>query len=666
MTTRTKAFRNRGRLAMLEPDSAETLRLSRLASEIARVGYWHLDAQTRAIRWSEQVFRIFGLEPGSEPALDAAMAMIHPDDRARSDEELERALRTGEPYSTTARLTWPSGEVRHATSRAVCERGPDGAVTAIFGVLIDSTEQKRTELALHDSQARYRLLADQSIDVILRVGAGDIIRYVSPACRRYGYEPEDLIGRCGYEIVHPDDAAHLKRLIDNLFSGAGVDPTANREYRLRTKNGLWVWMEGNPSIVRDDRGAPIEVISTLRDITQRKLMEAELVAAKEAALAAAQAKSEFLANMSHEIRTPLTSIVGFSELLEEQPDLNERSAGYVRRVGNGAKALLATVNDILDFSKLEAGQVTIERRPVAVAKLAHEIAELLDAQAASKALRLDCVCGPGVPEFVLADGERLRHILLNLLGNAVKFTEAGSVQLRLNWSDDAALLFEVEDTGPGISEAGQARLFQRFSQVDGSTTRMHGGTGLGLAICKGLVEAMNGELGVASTEGVGSRFWFKIPAEPAAEPPIASDDAQSALPTPGTRVLVVDDNRANRDLVSAVLSPFRLELTEAADGASAIGLAQAAPFDLILMDIRMPGIDGLEAMKQIRQGGGPNRDIPILAFTADVEPTHIMALTRAGFDSYLTKPVKPVDLIGAVAGWPTGGASPSLATRSEG
>jgi PAS domain S-box-containing protein len=541
------------------------------------------------------------------------------------------------------------------------------AFRAVHVSLNDARRQEHDALAqLSESEARYRMLADQSIDVILRAGPGDIVRYVSPACRHYGYEPEDLIGRSAYEIVHPDDAAHLKSLIDNLFGGAVLDPRANREYRLRTKNGLWVWMEGNPSIVRDEHGAPIEVVSTLRDITQRKLMEAELVAAKEEALAAAQAKSEFLANMSHELRTPLTSILGFSKLLEEQADPNERSAGYVRRVGNAAKALLATVNDILDFSKLEAGEFTIDRIPVDVVTLAQELAELLDAQAAEKGLRLDCISDPDIPAYVLVDGERLRHILLNLLSNAVKFTEAGSVQLRLHWAADGALLFEVRDTGAGISPAGQARLFQRFSQVDGSTTRAHGGTGLGLAICKGLVEAMDGEIGVESTEGVGSRFWFKIPAEAAIASPIASDEVESALPTPGIRVLVVDDNKTNRDLVLAVLGPFDLELTEAVDGASAIEAAQVTPFDLILMDIRMPGIDGLQAMNTIRRSGGPNNGVPILAFTADVEPAHLVALTRAGFDGYLPKPVQPMDLVCAVASWGHSSTPQSATANAEG
>ena len=638
-------------------DPMESRELSRLASQLAQVGYWRLDVQTGVIQWSEQMFRIFGLEPGPEPALEGAMAMIHPDDRATADEALDHAIRTGEPSSNTTRLTWSNGEIRHISGRMVCERNDRGEVSAVFGVLIDVTDQKRVELALVESEARYRLLADQSMDVILRVGAGDIIRYVSPSCRRYGYEPEDLVRAIeSYEIVHPDDAAQLRRLIEDLFSGGQVDPTANREYRLRTKDGLWVWMEGNPFIVRDETGAPIEVVSTLRDTTQRKLMEAELMAAKEAAVASAHAKSEFLANMSHEIRTPLTSIVGFSKLLEDQPELSERSSSYVARVGNAAKALLAAVNDILDFSKLEARQVVIDRRPLPIAVLCGEIAEILEPQAAAKGLDLSCHCAADVPRFVLVDGERLRQVLVNLLGNAVKFTETGSVELRVSSAGPDELLFEVDDTEAGISPAGQARLFPTiFANRRFDHPGPHGGTGLGLAICKGLIEAMQGQIGVESTEGVGSRFWFKIPAPVAAAPDIVSEKtSRTQQPMPGARVLVVDDNATNRELVLAVLGAFGLELTEAFDGASALDAAQTAPFDLILMDIRMPGMDGREAMRRIRDGGGPNAGIPILAFTADVAPKNVMALTSAGFDGYLPKPINPAELVSAIADWTSG------------
>jgi signal transduction histidine kinase/ActR/RegA family two-component response regulator len=379
---------------------------------------------------------------------------------------------------------------------------------------------------------------------------------------------------------------------------------------------------------------------------------ADLVAAKVAAETAARVKSEFLANMSHEIRTPLTSIIGFTSLLAEQPDLGDVSSRYLARVENGAKALLATVNDVLDFTKLEAGQIKIERRPLHLETLTAELVQLFEPQSAVKGVALRYVCAAEAPDTVLADAERLRQILINLVGNAVKFTEAGSVTVAVGWTEPDVLRFEVTDTGVGVSQSGQAQLFQRFSQVDGSTTRSHGGTGLGLAICKGLVEAMGGEIGVESKLGKGSRFWFQVPAARVSIVLAADRGVEpAARPTEGARVLVVDDNAANRELALAVLGSFGLTLMDAADGFEAIAIAEHTPLDLILMDIRMPGMDGVSATRRIRAGGGLNAGVPILAFTADVAAENISSLIAAGFDGHVAKPVRPADLFNAVAEW---------------
>ena len=229
----------------------DQVRLSRLAAQVARVGYWRLDAATLRINWSEEMFAIFGLPPGDEPALEAAMAQVHPEDRATSDAQLEAALATGAPYESRTRLVLASGETRTLQGRATGELGADGKVVGVVGALIDITDQVRREAELAASEAGYRLLADHASDIILTITAEDIITYVSPACRRFGYEPEELVGRCGYEITHPDDLPKLRGLIAGLFSGAPVDRTLNRDYRLMAKDGSWVWMEGNPSILRD-------------------------------------------------------------------------------------------------------------------------------------------------------------------------------------------------------------------------------------------------------------------------------------------------------------------------------------------------------------------------------------------------------------------------------
>ena len=370
---------------------------------------------------------------------------------------------------------------------------------------------------------------------------------------------------------------------------------------------------------------------------QRRRLKAE-------AEAAAQVKAEFLANMSHELRTPLTAVLGFTQLVEGQPELSAETRGYVQRVANAGKALRATVNDILDFSKLEAGQVEIKRLPMSPAALMREAAELFAAQAQEKGVVMRASGLSNLPPLVEADPDRLRQILLNLIGNAVKFTERGAVIASAKFDAAAGRLsFEVSDTGPGIAPEQVDYLFQRFSQIDGA--RRSGGTGLGLAICKGLVDAMGGRIGVASARGAGSRFWFEIPARladgaTAAEAP----EVRAGLPD-GCRVLVVDDNAANRHLVHAILTPFGVDLTEATDGDEGVAEAEARSFDLVLMDLRMPRLDGRAAAALIRAGQGPNQRTPILAFSADASALPADEL----FAGHVPKPLSALGLIETMA-----------------
>ena len=395
--------------------------------------------------------------------------------------------------------------------------------------------------------------------------------------------------------------------------------------------------------------ATVVVISfpTAAVLAQRRHALEELKAARAAAEAAAAVKGDFLANMSHELRTPLTSVLGFTRLALEQPDLSAASRGYIDRASTAGAALLATVNDILDFSKLESGQLQVRPEPCDVLKVAHETLDMFSSAADAKGVvpRFE----PGeVPPSLAADPNRLRQLLLNLIGNAVKFSEDGDVVLAVSWNPASQrLTMSVTDQGPGIAEAQQSLLFRRFSQVDASSTRRHGGTGLGLAICMGLVEAMGGEIGVESEPGKGARFFFEIPAPEAAVPESAPEEEGPVFPV-GVRVLVADDHAVNRELVRVVLTPFGAVIVEAANGVEAVAQASLAPFDVILMDLRMPEMDGLDAMTAIRQGDGPNRNAPILAFSAGLDGPGAEGRRQAGFDGDLSKPLMPMDLVAAV------------------
>jgi PAS domain S-box-containing protein len=625
-------------------------RRAELTEELAGLGHWRLDARTREQTWSPQLHRIYGLAPDQPVDVAQVAARIHPDDRAGAAARVKTVLAGGVvDEDTTTRFVGDQGEIRYLSTRWRAERSADGAVTAAIGAVIDLTDRMTAQQALADSETKYRALAEHSMDVILRIGPGDVIRYVSPSCRRFGYDPDDLIGRTGFDIVHPDDHAHLQAVITELFTTGLVDPKIDRTYRLRTKDGGYVWMEGNPSIVRDETGAPTEVVSVMRDVSERKRLEAELVVLKEAAEAAARVKAEFLANMSHELRTPLTSILGFTRLAAEQDDLTGLTRNYVERVGVASRALLSTVNDILDFSKLEAGQVRLHPQPTAVAELARGVLELFLPQAGAK--DLDLQLDSGAEDIaLLIDPDRVRQLLLNLVGNAVKFTECGAVSLRTRYDPAAGVLcVEVTDSGAGIPPEKQGRLFQRFSQVDGSLTRSSGGTGLGLAICKGLVEAMGGEIGVDSPPAGGATFWFQIPAPPASLPAIGGESAGDCSAIEGLRVLVVDDHPPNRELARLVLMGLGAEILEAEDGEAAVRIAAEWPLDVILMDLRMPRLDGFGALKQIRAGHGPNDTIPILAFTADVDAACAQRLLAAGFDGVVAKPLDLEALIAAIA-----------------
>jgi PAS domain S-box-containing protein len=512
------------------------------------------------------------------------------------------------------------------------------------------------EAALSESEARYRMLADQATDIIVRYDTQGVIEYASPSVRQLGYAPEDLVGLSTAAFDHPDD--HARATAYRTASIEGQDGLDQEDTQVRRADGGWVWLQGKPSPMRDEAGNIVGVMTILRDVTARRTMEDELRRKHAEAESATVAKAEFLANMSHEIRTPLTGIVGFAGLLDKLEDLPETARTYASRINSGSQMLLSVVNDVLDFSKMEAGQLQMDPQPFDPGAFVEETLELVRVQAKNKGLELHAELHGALPPAMRADSARVRQVLLNLLGNAIKFTSEGGVRVDVSYLPDqgGVLRFAVTDTGVGIPAEHVDRLFQRFSQADGSIARRYGGTGLGLAICKGLAEMMGGEIGVESQEGRGSTFWFTFAApEAVLQAPAAAGVEARDWTLASVRILVVDDVSVNRELVSALLAPFGAQLTEAASGGEAVEAALGRTFDLILMDLQMPGMDGLEATRAIRATCELNRDTPILALSANVLPVHLEACREAGMDGHIAKPIRPDELLGKIAQWAVAG-----------
>jgi PAS domain S-box-containing protein len=531
----------------------------RLATEGAELGVWYWEMTTQTLNWSERCKVHLGLPPGAEPSVDHFYRAAHPDDRFRVEALINQAVADRSDYAAEYRIRWPDGSQHWLSAHGRVYTYPDGRLHGMGGITQDITARKQAELALQESERRYREL-----------------------------------------------------------------------------------------------NADLE-----RQVAQRT---AE-------ARAASAAKSEFLAHMSHEIRTPMNAVLGLTQLLSRQA-LSPEQRDMVARIQGAGQSLLAIINDILDFSKIEAGQLQLAPRPFHLETLTAQVGSLLGPSAAAKGLELriaplaaaepltetkrqtetEAEAEPIGP--LLGDALRLEQILINLTGNAIKFTAQGEVALLIRplarTDREVRLRFEVRDTGIGISPEAQANLFTPFTQADAGISRRFGGTGLGLSIAKRLVELMGGTIGVESTPGQGSTFWFEVsfPRAAAVDGATTAEGhaAAPALPSGprlrGLHILEVDDSALNRDLVERALQGEGARVTLAADGQQALQYLQGAapPFDAVLMDVRMPVMDGLTATRAIRQDLGLI-DLPILALTAGVLPEEQQAARDAGADEVLAKPL---------------------------
>jgi len=495
---------------------------------------------------------------------------------------------------------------------------------------------------LQDQEALFRGIVENAGEIIFVLTAEGKFAYVSPSWQAVvGHPSQMVIGRHFAEFVHPDDLS----MCTNAFAQLQQQEQTSLKvgpYRVQQQDGSYRWHESRVSSVLDDRGHLVRAVGVARDVEDQQRYAQTLQAAKEAAEASSRAKSNFLAVMSHELRTPMNAVLGFAQLLLATP-LTAEQQEYVTAIVDGGKLLVEVISDVLDLSRAEANRLELAAEPFHLGNAVADVVRLLQPRAIAKNLRLSHWIDPHLPPQAIGDITRFQQILMNLLGNALKFTETGEVTVRVEGDRLRDDLWEfriaVRDTGIGIARDRQAELFEPFYQGDSSITRRFGGSGLGLAICRRLCEKMQGSITVESEEGKGSTFQVRlqlpvgVPTTPVHPPQIPTWQAQAS----SLRILVAEDNLTNQRLISLVLKRLGHTAHLVSDGAEAVLAWQQQPYDLILMDVRMPNVDGLTATRQIRCQ--QQRQPWIVGLSGDALTETREAALAAGMDDYLIKPL---------------------------
>ena len=507
------------------------------------------------------------------------------------------------------------------------------------------------EEALRQSEERYLSIIGEMTDTYWETDiAGNFTFFNDQVPIAQRRSKEELIGLNNREYMDEETSKKAAKVFKQVYR-TGV-PVKDFEYEMIRGDGTRWFAETTVSLIRDSEGRPVGFRGISRDITERKQAEMELQRAKEAAEAANRAKSEFMANMSHEIRTPMNGIIGMTELTLDT-DLTSEQREYLGMVYSSAESLLAVINDILDFSKIEAGKLGLDLAPFEIRNCLYEVLKALSFRAAEKGLELICYAEPGVPELLVGDAGRLRQIIVNLIGNAIKFTAKGEILLRVEMEsqteEEACLHFKVTDTGIGIPEQKQIAIFEAFSQADTSTTRKYGGTGLGLTICARLVDMMKGRIWVESAVGSGSTFHFtalvgKQPAE----------TVRTALP-PELRdlpVLVVDDNASNRQIIEETLAHWNMKPATASGGQAALIQMEmrreaGKPFPLVVLDSHMPEMDGFALAEEMRRRPGL-AGAAIMMLSPGAQRGDAARCRELGVSAHLIKPIEHSQLLDAI------------------
>jgi two-component system, sensor histidine kinase and response regulator len=509
-------------------------------------------------------------------------------------------------------------------------------------------QRRKADEALKESEERYRLITNNSNDIIVKFGTNGKISFVSPVCKKLlGYDITDMLKHSVFDFLHPDDIPYIRLYQEKLLKQKAPNII---KHRLRKKDGDYLWFETNNQIINEPDGSIKEIVAVIRDISEL-LHSEKLIKEKEAAELASKAKSEFLANMSHEIRNPLNSIIGLANSLT-RTELDNEQQNFVESLKISSNNLLNILNDILDYSKIEANKIIVQNHVFNLREAVKDIFDSNKTSADFKNINYSYTINDNIPEYILGDPVKFKQILINLTGNAIKFTEKGSISININEisreSDQTFIRIEVTDTGIGIKEEDTSRLFESFSQLDSSTTKSYSGTGLGLAIIKRYAELMNGKVGFSSKFNEGSTFFVELPftvsdKEKAQDQPKHIEMNED---TTKTLILLVEDDGINQLYLKGFLNKMGYKVDTAFNGVQALEKFNSKKFDLILMDGQMPKMDGFEATRLIREKEKQTqKHTIIIAITGYAVSGDKEKFLKAGMDDYIAKPIDEIRLI---------------------
>ena len=666
-------------------EQAETIRL---LTDLTKAGSWVIDfapdGSLASVHWGDGFRRLMGYHDRNDfpNEMESFLRGIYPEDRDAFLDHITAGIFDENTMGTTGfdfRFCRKDGSVRWFRSKGILSRDPEGRPIQLRGVTIDITQAKEHDalyLALQNEAASLNTIHEMlgsgkwtmdfdEAGAMIRVNWSDEFR------RMLGYHgtedfPDEL--ESWSDLLHPDDRERVLKEYNETISDYTGQKTYDIEYRLLTKNRGYRWYRAVGKPTRRPDGSPITYVGVFIDVTERKEMIQQLAQQRESlsialeeANQANKAKTAFLANMSHEIRTPMNAIIGLDRIALNDPGISETTRDNLEKIGLSAQHLLGIINDILDMSRIESGRMTVKNEEFSFAKALAQVNTMISGQCRDKGIEYECRVKGAVDDYYIGDDMKLRQIILNILGNAVKFTPSGGtvtfvVEAVARFNGKTTLRLIIRDTGIGMSQEFLPRLFDAFSQEDSSSTNRYGSTGLGMAITRSIIELMNGTISVESEKHKGTTFTVTVTLtdcdrktireeEPALQPRKDEKPLRETADLKGRRILLAEDVTVNAEIMMMVLSMREIQVDHAENGRIAVEMFEEHEegyYDAVLMDMRMPEMDGLEATRRIRaMNRSDAKSIPIIALTANAFDEDVQHSMQAGLNAHLSKPVEP-------------------------